>query len=124
MRRLTGAIRGNLGPVLVKLLTSDYNKEQVGKIILGGIRGYESKRKKCIKDNKPLYRTAKERGAGRLRKKLLENSSWFRGSKGGGTKKSTLVKGGKGQKEQKGGENKMKTRLVIFFGANSTWGAC
>ena len=99
----------------VKLLTSGYNKEQVGKIILGGIRGFESKRRKCIKENKPLYRTAKESGAGRLKKKLLGKSSWFRGSKGGGAKKSTLVRGGKGEKEQKGvGNTEIKTRSVIF----------
>ena len=45
-----GASRELKGEILdhfsVKLLTSGYNKEQVGKIILGGIRGYESKRKK------------------------------------------------------------------------------
>ena len=73
------------------------------------------KGKKCIKDNKPLYRTAKESGAGRLRKKLLGKSSWFRGNKGGGTKKSTIVKGGKGVKEQRGGKSsEIKTRSVIF----------
>ena len=101
----------------VKLLTSGYDIEQVGRIILGGVRGFENKKKRCKQEKRPLYRTAQESGAGRRRKKLVGKTSWFKGSKGNQMGDRTL--GGKkknGKWESKGAvpKTKLKTRTVLF----------
>ena len=45
---------------------------------MAGIKGYETKRRRCEKDGVPLRRTARQSGQMRLRKKLTASSSWFK----------------------------------------------
>ena len=73
--------RGILDNFGVKLLTSGYSIEQARRITLAGIRGFERKIERRKKEGKPLYRTAKESGESRRRKKLVGKSSWFRDQK-------------------------------------------
>ena len=61
-----------------KLLNSGYARDQVIKIVVAGIRGYERQVKRCAVEGRPLYRTAKQSSAGRFRKKVLGKSEWFR----------------------------------------------
>ena len=51
------------------LLSSGYNIQKTREIILAGIKGYETKRRRCVKDGVPLRRTARQSGQTRLRKK-------------------------------------------------------
>ena len=62
------------------LLSSGYNVhvQKTREIILSGIKGYETKRMKCLKEGVPLRRTARQSGQARLRKKLTTSSSWFK----------------------------------------------
>ena len=60
------------------LLSSEYNVKKTREIILSGIKGYETKRRKCLKEGIPLRRTARQSGQTRLRKKLTASSSWFK----------------------------------------------
>ena len=57
-----------------KLLTSRYTIAQSRRIALNGIRGWE--RKKLNK--KKIFRTAKESASGRIWKKTVGKSSWFK----------------------------------------------
>ena len=106
--------RGILDKYGVKLLTSGYSIEQARRITLAGIRGFERKIERRKKEGKPLYRTAKESGESRRRKKLVGKSSWFRDQKKEGNDR--LV--GNENKRKPGSINKkgkeLKTRTVIF----------
>ena len=48
------------------------------RIITNGIKGYENKRRRCLKDGRKLHRTAADSQGARSRKKLLAKSNWFR----------------------------------------------
>ena len=65
----------------VKLLTSGWNKEQTRRIILGGIRGWERKKRRVKEEGRSLYRTAGQSAEGRGKTKLLGKSTWFRKKK-------------------------------------------
>ena len=96
----------------VKLLTSGYSIEQVRRIILSGLRGYEAKMKKRIEDGLPLYRTSEVSGATRTKKKLLGKSTWF---KGGQRSCSTSQKiGNTGVKRKRVEYEDLRTRSVMF----------
>ena len=60
------------------LLTSGYTIQKSREIILSGIKGYETKLKRSVKDGIPLRKTAKQSGQARIRKKLTASSSWFK----------------------------------------------
>lgn len=56
----------------VKLLTSGYSTEQSRRILLNGMKGYISKRKRRrLNGRKRIHNTAEESRNGRIRKKLL-----------------------------------------------------
>ena len=116
--------RGILDNFGVKLLTSGYSIEQARRITLAGIRGFERKIERRKKEGKPLYRTAKESGESRRRKKLVGKSSWFRDQK---KKEGNNRLVGNKNKRKPGSINKkgeeLKTRTVIFQrGANGVTG--
>ena len=80
---------------------------------MAGIRGYEGKIERRKKEGKPLYRTAKESGETRRRKKLVGKTSWFRDRK----KEGNTEKREKGKNKSPGGNIKgedLKTRTVIY----------
>ena len=60
-----------------KLLTSGYTITQSRRIAINGIRGWEKKKKNC---KKRLFRTARESLSGRVWKKTVGKTSWFRKS--------------------------------------------
>ena len=62
----------------VKMLTSGYSKKQTRRAISNGLKYYEAKKARCLKENRPLYRTASDSLAGRYRKKLVAKSTWFK----------------------------------------------
>ena len=65
-----------------KLFNSGFGTEQVRRIIINGISGYEKKLKES--ENIPgrkLHRTSKESSGKRQRKKLLGKSEWFKKKK-------------------------------------------
>ena len=43
-----------------KILTSGYTLRQTRKIVLNGIRGWERKKERALKENRKLFRTSKE----------------------------------------------------------------
>ena len=100
----------------VKLLTSGYPLATVRKIILSGIRGYESKVKRREQSGTPLYRTAVESGNSRNRKKIMGKSTWFKG--GGGKISNTGTPSGgywkRGSKNDNTGTGPLRTRTVLF----------
>ena len=96
-----------------KLLTSGFKKDQVIKMVVAGIKGYEGKLERCRLEGQKLYRTALESGPARLRKKLAGGTEWYRKKrKAGGTPPLT----GRGRKKGRQGSNKttVPTRTVMF----------
>ena len=84
---------------------------------MADIKGYETKRKRCMKDGVPLRRTARQSGQTRLRKKLTASSSWFKIRK---NREEYLT--GEGWRK---GRKKSKTTVVekrIKQKSDSTWG--
>ena len=64
-----------------KLLTSGYSREQIKKIAIAGLKGFEKAVRSHKEGKRTLHRSAHEGAAGRNRKKLLERSNWFKGKK-------------------------------------------
>ena len=64
-----------------KILNSGYSRDQTIRILVNGIKGYENKRRRRIKEGRRLRTTARESRSRRYRKKLLAKSTWFKGSK-------------------------------------------
>ena len=46
--------------------------------MVGGVRCYESRVKRCAKEGRRLYRTATQSIKSRVRKKLLGNKDWYK----------------------------------------------
>ena len=62
-----------------KLLNSGYSLEVTRRIIVAGLKGYERKLMNSRKPGgKKLLRTAKESYEGRVRKKLMAKTNWFK----------------------------------------------
>ena len=61
-----------------KLLTSGFTLDQVRRILVAGLKGYEGRVQRCKDGTRPLYRTAKESMGERRRGKLLTKSNWFK----------------------------------------------
>ena len=65
----------------VKLTVSGYKKDQVKKIIIAGLKGYEKLRLRDMKGEGKLHRSAAEGAGARHRKKLLGKTNWFKSKK-------------------------------------------
>ena len=106
--------RGILDDFGGKLLASGYDTEQTRRIILGGIRGFESKVKRRELEGIPLYRTSEESGENRRRKKLVGKSSWFKG-RGNKTNIGSKPTGRKDNPDRRGNtKRELKVRTVLF----------
>ena len=64
-----------------KLLTSGYAISQTRRITLSGVRGWEGKKRRLQEEGKRLFRTSKESLAGRIVKKTIGKTRWFRTKK-------------------------------------------
>ena len=79
-----------------KLVNSGYGVEQARRIVVSGLKGYESKLVESRKvGGRPLHLKAKESSARRYRKKLTAKSDWFR-------KEGKTNKGAKNTKMERG----------------------
>ena len=52
-------------------------------IVLNGIRGWEMRRTKVRTLGKGLFRTSKESMAGRIKKRTIGNTTWYKNKRGG-----------------------------------------
>ena len=100
-----------------KLANSGYSHEQVRRILVNGIKGFEGRRNRCIKEGRKLYRTAKESMGARHKKKLLSKYSWYKGAR---SRASDHYKGPKGGNKKSKGAAKgavVKTipKTVLFI---------
>ena len=97
-----------------KLLNSGYGMDQVRKIICNGIKGYEGKRRKCIKNGWKLHRSSKDSLGARCRKKLLGKSSWFKKKKKPEEEGEKTVKKGGRRGEQTYTDRELETKTILF----------
>ena len=99
-----------------KLMNSGYSREQTAKIVVNGIKGYESKRRRRIAEGRELRTTAAGSRVKRYREKLLGKTTWFKTqNKKDKMKKSTSSRGKKGEnyKESTSREH-IKYSTVLF----------
>ena len=61
-----------------KLLNSGYRGEQLRRIVINGIKGYENKVRRCREHGVKLHRTSTDSQGARVRKKLLAKTNWFK----------------------------------------------
>ena len=64
-----------------KLKTSGYNQNQCTELVTSGVKGFKNKVKNRKKNGQPLYRNAKSTLKGRIKKKLVEKTSWYKQKK-------------------------------------------
>ena len=95
-----------------KLMTSGFKKDQVTRMVVAGIKGYEGKLERCKLEGKKLYRTAEESGPARLRKKLAGSTEWYRRKRKEGTEVGMNMNKKKGR--QGSNNNTIPTRSVMF----------
>ena len=65
----------------IKLASSGYSLDQVHRIVVAGLRGFEKKVKKQLAGKGLIHQSAAGGAAKRNRKKLLDRTNWFRGKK-------------------------------------------
>ena len=70
--------RRNIDRYGQKLLNSGFNREQVVRILVAGLRCYDRKVARCKTKGFKLYRTAKDSSKPRQMKKLLGARDWYR----------------------------------------------
>ena len=97
-----------------KIRNSGFSVDQTRRIIINGIKGYESKRRRREKEGRPLRSTAAKSRSSRIRSKLLGKSNWFK-RKGERTDNAATSKG-KIKKDKKGQEqvDMLPTKSVLF----------
>ena len=99
----------------MKILTSGYSKEQTKLILMNGMKGYMTKVKLRRKSgSRRVHRTAVESSQGRIRKKLLTKSTWYRGRRGS-EKPAPKTGGGMKRNTDRKGAVQLKTRAVLFL---------
>ena len=64
-----------------QLKNSGYSWKQAKEIVECGLKGYLNKCERRKQEGKGFYRKAKQTISSRIRKKLLERTSWFKGKK-------------------------------------------
>ena len=97
-----------------KLRTSGYELEQTRRILLNGMKGYQTKSVRRMKEGGRIHRTAQESSKGRWKKKLIGKSTWFKGSKNDNGGRVDNMKGGAEVKRGATSTKQLKTRAVIF----------
>jgi hypothetical protein len=63
-----------------KMKNSGYGLNQIRRVILAGIKGYENLIRRCKKGERSLHRSSAESSSLRARKKLTGKSEWFKKS--------------------------------------------
>ena len=96
-----------------KLMNSGYSREQAAKMIVNGIKGYESMRKRRIAEGRELRRTAAGSRMKRYKEKLLGKTTWFKSGKSSTDEKHT-TKGKGAKKNLKKPSNEIEYRTVLF----------
>ena len=64
-----------------KMFNSGYDEEQIRRVMIGGVKGYERFRKRCEKEKRQIHRSAKESKNVRYIKQLMGKTTWFRKEK-------------------------------------------
>ena len=66
-------------PSVVLLLASGYDRDQTRSILYNGIKGYMTKRtRRKSKGRKRIHYTAEESRQGRMLKKMIGKSNWYK----------------------------------------------
>ena len=61
-----------------KLLSSGYSLKQVRTIAMNGIRGWERRRTRAREEGRSLFKTSQQSMTGRVKKKTIGKTSWFK----------------------------------------------
>ena len=107
-----------------KLRRSGYSTTQTKEIVEAGLKGYESKREKCLKNGIELHRSAQSTVKARFVKKLTSRTNWFR--KGRGNKIEKKEKGKPKYNRKKIRESKARKEIepvTVMFVPRTPGGA-
>ena len=100
-----------------KHITSGYSKEQVQKILLNGIKGYITKKsRRQAGGRRRIHHTSQESLGGRIKKKLLGKSLWYRKTSDKDQQVEKKLHGGASTKKNDQQRNRqLKTRAPLFL---------
>ena len=96
-----------------KLANSGYRGEQLKRIIINGIKGYESKRRRCRELGRGIHRTSVDSSGARIKKKLLSKSNWFKKKKKEEQEKEQMEPGATSWGSRPAKELEVKTVLFV-----------
>ena len=98
-----------------KLTNSGYRGEQLRRIIANGIKGYEGRRRRCIREGRKLHRSSVDSQGARITKKLLSKTNWFKKRRKGDRDPKEKQQGGRegAHKIAKGREQSVKSVLFV-----------
>ena len=97
-----------------KLLNSGYSREQARRILLNGIKGYESKKRRRAEEGRGLRCTAEGSRMNRYKNKLLGKTTWYRKSKKSRENPQESRGKSKSKEQNGGGEEQVQYRTVLF----------
>ena len=94
-----------------KLFNSGYNTAQVRQIVIAGIRGYTRKVNIALQAGTDLHRSAASSLDSRIRKKIFEKTSWF---KGNNKKKESITQKSDKKRSNQQKQKAMDIKSVLF----------
>ena len=106
----------------LKMLRSGYSLSQVRFIIVSGIRSFKRKVAHAKESGTKLHRSAKSSLTDRIKKKILEKTSWFK-SKGGQKKTASFSKNIK-RKNTKSSSKSLRVKSVLFVPRSNSSKLC
>ena len=99
-----------------KLEKSGYSKKQRREIVLAGLQGYESKKRKAEMSRSELHRDGEATAGGRMTKKLLSKTSWYKQKTDKESKEKPALKRMREAKTRsKRSENNEKPPSAVLF---------
>ena len=122
-----------------EMKTSGYERQSTREAVVSGIKGHKTKMEKKIAKGGTFYKSGQETLPDRIKKKLLESTTWFReeeedkdgrdqqeytsdiweGNNGVKRRKTRRFGGGNNSKKTKGGPSKIKAVVFVPYTTNS-----
>ena len=97
-----------------KLTNSGYRGEQLRRIIANGIKGYEGRRRRCIREGRRLHRSSVDSQGARIRKKLLAKTNWFKKKRKGDRDSKDQQQGGRGGAHSRAKDREQAVKSILF----------
>ena len=100
---------------ILKLKRSGYSESQRKEIVLAGLKGYETKKKRAEVEQKDLHRDGAATAITRMKKKLLAKTTWYKAKQENNKENKNNMKGDKKFREKTKEKDDNKPATAVLF---------